>query len=117
MNIKDGEQYAGLILGKNGQPDYHLILLPGQVDDITWPDAKTWAEKIGGSLPNRREQSLLFANLKESFNSCWYWSDTQYAGDESYALLQYFDGGYQGTNHKDNKYPARAVRRVYAKEN
>jgi hypothetical protein len=62
-NLKDGEQCAGMSLGKDGQPDHHLILLPGQVEGVTWEDAKTWAEKIGGSLPNRREQSKLTKNL------------------------------------------------------
>src|SRR5206468_7723885 len=26
--LREGESYAGLILGKDGEPDYHLVLLP-----------------------------------------------------------------------------------------
>lgn len=115
-NLKDGEQYAGLILGKDGQPDYHLILLADQINDVTWNDAKKWAGKIEGALPNRREQSLLFANLKESFDSRWHWSDAQDAGHKSYAWMQDFSDGFQGTDLKDGKYRARAVRRIYIKE-
>lgn len=31
-SIKTGEKYAGILLGKNGEPDQHIILLPGEVD-------------------------------------------------------------------------------------
>ena len=34
--LKAGEQYAGIILGKNGDPDHHLILLPGEADSVNW---------------------------------------------------------------------------------
>ena len=64
-NLKPGEVYAGIILGKNGDPDHHLVLLPGALHDVNWTDATRWAESIGGELPTRREQALLFANTKE----------------------------------------------------
>lgn len=32
--LNEGEHYAGLILGKDGEADYHLILLPGEANDI-----------------------------------------------------------------------------------
>ena len=32
--LKKGELYAGLILGKNGETDHHLILLPGEAESI-----------------------------------------------------------------------------------
>jgi hypothetical protein len=71
IELQPGERYAGMILGKDGDPSYHLVLLPGQQDDITWEKAMEWAAKQGGeyvsNLPTRREQSLLFANLKEEF--------------------------------------------------
>lgn len=40
----------------------------------------------------------------------WYWSSTQYAGDESYAWCQGFDGGDQVSNLKSCEGRARAVR-------
>lgn len=66
-NMKTGEQYAGILLGKDGTPDQHIFLLPGEAESIKWQAAKDWAASAGGDLPTRREQSLLFANLKEAF--------------------------------------------------
>ncbi|MCY0854287.1 DUF1566 domain-containing protein [Cupriavidus sp. D39] len=107
-----GELYAGLILGKDGAPDHHLILLPDSAEDVTWEQAKEWAAAAGGELPTRREQSLLFANLKEEFESAWYWSGEQYAGTSTNAWGQHFLGGSQGNYHKLNEFRARAVRRL-----
>ena len=69
IELAQDEHYAGLIVGKDGEPSYHLVLLPGQAGDISWDKAMEWASKQGGesiaSLPTRREQALLYANLKE----------------------------------------------------
>jgi hypothetical protein len=111
-NLKKDESYAGLILGKNGEPDYHLVLLPGDVDDVTWDQAKAFAKKAGGELPTRREQSLLFANLKEEFKKRTYWSGEAYASDARYAWCQYFGHGVQYSYHTYDQLRARAVRRL-----
>lgn len=63
-NLKKGEHYAGILLGKDGSPDQHIILLPGEAESVTWAQAKSFATKVGGNLPTRREQSLLFANRR-----------------------------------------------------
>ena len=110
--LKPGEEYAGIILGKNGEPDHHLILMPGQTTDVSWPQAKKFAAKAGGELPTRREQSLLFTNLKEQFKDRAYWSCAQHASDPDYAWYQYFDDGLQGSYGTNGKFRARAVRRV-----
>lgn len=110
-NLKANEVYAGLILGQNGQPDYHLILLPGDID-ADWKQAKTFAKKAGGELPTRREQSLLFANCKENFKSTWYWSGEPYASDASAAWYLYFGDGLQNDRHISSQLRARAVRRL-----
>ncbi|WP_454710990.1 DUF1566 domain-containing protein [Cupriavidus nantongensis] len=107
-----GELYAGVILGKDGAADHHLILLPGAAEDVTWEKAKEWAGSVGGALPTRREQSLLFANLREEFASAWYWSGEQYAGVSGTAWGQYFGDGYQGLSLKNHEFRARAVRRL-----
>lgn len=110
--LKAGEEYAGIILGKNGEPDYHLILMPGQATDVSWTKAKEFAAKAGGELPTRREQSLLFANLKEQFDERAYWSCEQHASYSAYAWYQFFIHGNQHNNGTDGKLRARAVRRV-----
>jgi hypothetical protein len=110
--LKKGEHYAGIILGKDGAPDYHLILLPGQANDVTLQQAQEFATKTGGELPTRREQSLLYANLKEEFQERWYWSGEQHAVYSVYAWYQDFSYGYQDSNRKNDDYRARAVRRI-----
>lgn len=110
--LKPGEQYAGIILGKDGQPDHHLILLPGQATDVTFQQAQEFAAKAGGELPTRREQSLLYANLKEAFEERWYWSGELHASFSDYARFQDFRNGYQDGTSTSSKCRARAVRRV-----
>ena len=112
IELKPGEEYAGLIVGKDGEASYHLILLPGQEKGINWTDAKAFASKQGGELPTRREQSLLFANLKDQFDSDWYWSSEQHASDSVYAWCQGFGSGDQSSYGTYNKRRARAVRRL-----
>ncbi len=110
--LAHGERYAGLILGENGESDYHLILLPGEVEDIKWDAASDWAQERGGFLPTRREQSLLFANLKSEFQSAYYWSGQQHETNSGWAWCQHFGYGRQGNYHAYFELRARAVRRL-----
>ncbi len=116
LELNPGEEYAGLVIGKDGEPSHHLVLLPGELEKATWESAKEWADKQGGefaaSLPNRREQALLYANLKEHFADAWYWSCEPYASVAGYAWGQYFDNGTQSSGHQDYQLRARAVRRL-----
>jgi hypothetical protein len=116
IELEAGEKNAGIVLGKDGNPDYFLILLPDDKDDINWQDANTWAKKQGGekeaSLPTRREQSILFGNLKEDFEDRAYWSSEQHASRSDYAWYQTFNLGYQYCSYKSTTMRARAVRRI-----
>ncbi len=112
ITLAPGEHYAGLILGKDGESSYHLILLPREKENINWTDALQWAKEQGGELPNRREQSMLYANLKEEFKESWYWSNTQHASLSGSAWCQNFDYGHQLNIPKGNELRARAVRRL-----
>lgn len=113
-NLRDGETYAGIILGKDGANSYHLVLLPAvPCYKLNWDDAKKWSESINAELPNRREQALLFANCKEQFEVAWYWSCEQYAASPCCAWVQHFDDGGQLSTHKSFSCRVRAVRRVY----
>lgn len=116
IGLAKGEHYAGIITDKDGQPDYHLILLPSKAEGINWKDAIDWAKKSGGELPTRREQALLYANLKEQFEERWCWSCEAHASDSGYAWDQYFGSGDQLYNDVFLKLCARAVRRVEIKE-
>ncbi len=111
-NLKNGEEYAGIILGKDGALDHHLILLPGEAEKVNWAQAKDWALAFGGELPTRREQALLYANLKEQFKDAWYWSGEHYAAYSGSAWCQSFDDGLQDSDLKNYELRARAVRRL-----
>ena len=108
----EGGVYAGIIRGVAGQPDMHLVLLPGRAEDVTWDQAVAFATDAGGDLPTRREQALLFANLKDQFEEDWYWSGEQHASSPSDAWIQYFLIGTQGITLKSYEGRARAVRRL-----
>jgi hypothetical protein len=110
--LKKGETYGGLLLGKNGEPDQHIVLLPGEAQAVNWDDAMKFAAKAGGELPTRREQALLFANLPEEFTPNWYWSGEQ-RGSGS-AWFQFFTLGDQDWSLTSLKCRARAVRRSVA---
>ncbi|KWI90153.1 hypothetical protein WM08_14940 [Burkholderia ubonensis] len=106
-----GERFAGPILNDDGSLSHYLILLPGDADDINWSDAKAWAAERGGELPTRREQSLLFANLKGEFQERAYWSAEQHSENSGWAWCQNFLSGSQLSNHQLSELRARAVRR------
>jgi hypothetical protein len=111
-NQRAGETYAGLLLGEEGKPDYHLFILPGEAENVTWQKAKEWAKKAGGELPTRLEQRVLFANARKHFKPEWYWSCEQHASNASNAWGQYFDYGNQYDYLKSYEGRARAVRRL-----
>lgn len=110
--LNDGERYAGLILDETGQPTHHLILLPGDTSDVTWEQAKAWATEIGGELPTRQEQALLYANAKQQFERDWYWSGQQHESDSACAWCQDFLTGDQYLDLLSFELRARAVRRL-----
>lgn len=113
IQLARGEHYAGVILGKDGESSYHLILLPEDKECGKWQDAMDWAKSINGELPTRREQSLLYANLKEEFQEQWYWSSVQHASYGDCAWFQAFADGLQTCSLKDyGSCRARAVRRL-----
>jgi len=114
IELRPGELYAGLLLDDDGKPSHHLVLLPARAEDVSWDAAVEFAKQAGGELPTRREQSLLYANLKDQFAPAWYWSGEQHEGDGSYAWGQYFDYGGQVITHKSYEGRAVAVRRLPA---
>ncbi len=114
QSLADGERYAGLILGKDGQPDHHLVLLPGEAEDVSWSNARAWALELGGDLPTRRELSLLYANLREHFQRMWYWSSEPQEPRSQLVWGQNFTSGIQTMYGRPFRGRARAVRRIPA---
>lgn len=109
--LKDGEIHVCAITINNVTT--HTILLPGDIDCTDWQSAMDWAKSIGGELPTRVEQSVLFANFKDRFEEDWYWCGEESACNSSCAWVQNFNYGGQCSIHNDNYcFRARAVRRL-----
>ncbi|MFA6121885.1 MAG: hypothetical protein WCT35_04730 [Sideroxydans sp.] len=108
--LKDNEIYAGAIINPDGT-GHHIILLDGDNDDADWNTQMEWAKSLGGDLPDRVEQSLLFKHLKDRFEEDWYWSNTLHQ-DTRFAWSQDFSGGDQYDIITSDTCRARAVRRV-----
>ena len=109
--LKEGEIYVGAIIAPDGTGN-HVILLDGDNDGADWNAQMEWAKSIGGDLPEKVEQALLYAHLKERFQEAWYWSNTQHASGSIYAWGQDFNDGFQYDFSKSYEGRARAVRRV-----
>ena len=110
-DLAEGEVWIGAILAADGRA-HHIILLPGEAQDVDWPDAQDWAAERSGVLPNRVESALLFAVAGDQFQKEAYWTSEQHASNAGYALSQVFSSGGQYGSHKSNQLRARAVRRI-----
>lgn len=111
-HMREGEVYAGLVLGMDGEPDYHLFVPSGEFQG-NWKDAMKWSKDQGYDLPNRREGRILFANAKAAFKENWYWLSEQLEVIPAFAWLQHFSSGIQGYDRKSLQNRARAVRRLF----
>ena len=109
--LADGEIYIGAIGDALGNL-HHVILLPGDNDDATHEAQLEWAKSIGGDLPNRIEQAMLWANHRDQFQKDWYWSNETHHSESGWAWYQGFFDGLQLSSHKGNELRARAVRRL-----
>lgn len=75
-NLRDGEGYAGIILGKDGNPSHHLVLLPGMSPNrLDFDEATEWAASAGGILPKWQELAIIVANVRR-VKPYIYWSST-----------------------------------------
>lgn len=111
--LEPGERYAGAVLDEDGQHQHHLVLLADRPDKkLTWQDAMDWADTVGGVLPTRQEQALLYANCKPHLKPEWHWSSEMHEEDASYAWYCFFGYGDQLDGPKSYEGSAVAVRRV-----
>lgn len=115
IELQPGERYAGPVLDVDGKVSHHLILMAQRpAGDLNWQAAMDWAASIGGALPNRQEQALLFANCKPHLQPSWHWSSETHETNASYAWNCYFDYGSQDDYHKSHEGSAVSVRRFNA---
>jgi hypothetical protein len=109
--VKEGETYIGAIIKADGTGN-HIILLPGDIVKPSWDESMEWAKSIGGDLPDRAEQALMFSDHKYLFKKDWYWSNTLNVDASYCAWSQHFRHGYQGNNSWSDQCRSRAVRRL-----
>ena len=109
--LSEGESYVGCIGDALGNL-YHVILLPGDNDDDTHEAQLEWAKSIGGDLPTRIEQAMLWANHRDQFKKDWYWSNEVHHAESGWAWYQDFYYGSQDIRYHSHEIRARAVRRV-----
>lgn len=110
--LAKGELLAGILFGKNDEPDQLIIKLPGEGKNLPWAKAMEKAKALGGEAPTLRELALLRANLREEFADDWYWSSEQHADAPACAWSQDFSSGNQTWGRKGSKLRVVAVRRV-----
>jgi len=113
IGLDPGEHYAGTILDESGQVVHHLVLMAQRPDTkLKRQKAMDWAASVGGALPSRQEQALLYANCKPHLKPEWHWSSETHADDAFYAWSCTFLGGTQSILRKSYEGAAVAVRRV-----
>ena len=111
--LHSGEHYAGAVLDAAGHIQHHLVLMAQRPDgDLNWNNATAWAESIGGALPNRQEQALLYANCKPHLQPVWHWSSETHESEASYAWGCLFSYGDHYCYHESAEGAAVSVRRV-----
>jgi len=122
QNQREGESYAGIILGENGAPDYHLFELPripGEKYnfDAAMKRAKLLTGEFEILVANRDENQLIRINSANSSGAIgWHWTSEKLAVNTDYAWVQGFNTGTQCCYHKSNEFSAAFVRRIYIQE-
>ena len=111
--LPKGERYAGIVLDADGKPTHHLVLMAQRPEeDLNWQAAMDWAASIGGTLPTRQEQALLYANCKPNLKPEWHWSCEEHKDDASCAWVCNFGNGLQYITLKSYEGSVVAVRRL-----
>ena len=113
IELRNGEQYAGLVLKDDGTPLHHLVRMAGQTTiRLSWQDAKDWASKMDGGLPTRCEMSLIYAHCRAHVEPEWYWSGEAFEADAASAWSCHLGDGFQSTHLKWYENDAIAVRHI-----
>ena len=113
IELRPGEQYAGLVLKDDGTPSHHLVLMAARPDErLAWQAANDWAAAVGGTLPTGREQSLIHAHCRAHIKHAWHWSSESFEEDALRAGCCNFNYGYRGVEIKSFEFCAVAVRRI-----
>lgn len=109
IKLNPGEHYAGPLLDAEGNVMHHVVLLPDRPNrKVNWQVAMYWAASVGGRLPNRQEQALLYANCSPHLQPDWYWSSERHGSTSIWCCD--FSDGRQNRSHERFENLAVAVR-------
>ena len=113
IELQPGEHYAGPVLDASGFIVHHLVLMAQRpTSKLNWQDAMDWATSVGGTLPSRQQQALLYANCKPHLKPEWHWSCEQHETEASFAWECTFSYGGQDDTRKSYEGSAVAVRLI-----
>ena len=118
QNQLPGESYAGIMLGKDGEPDYHLFERPRSEQKFTFHGAIDFAKSLSTSemtvlVPTKDEAQLVRINSANSRGRTdLHWTSTQDEIYVDYAWAQWFGYGGQSYNRKSEEFTVAFVRRV-----
>jgi hypothetical protein len=114
--VRIGERLAGTILDEASGVIYDLMLIPGEMEKVSWPAAKAIALATGGDLPTRHELAILHANLELQFGEKTFWTNevVQFEGvpGESCSYFSFDLGDCFDFTNQDDSMWALGVRRV-----
>lgn len=111
-NQRAGEVYGGIVLGQNGEPDYHLFAETKFIESATFDEVRKYVEKAGGVGATRRDLALLRVNAPKPFGTKAFWSCEQHAANSYCAWCQDFASGSQYSYDKGDRLCGVAVRRL-----
>ncbi len=109
-----GERKAGTLIDIESGVIYDLMLMPGELDDVTWEQAKSQLIAAGGDLPSHFEMVVLSQFLgSRAFESDAYWTNVKIKfGDDAEESVSYFHDGSSDFTELNDQMSARGVRRV-----
>lgn len=113
-NLILGEKRAGSIIDIATGVIYDVMLMPGELECVTWAEAKAEITAAGGDLPTRDEILLLHKLLGSlAFRDHQYWTDekVKFIGEPNDSISYFCDGWFEITEAADRMH-ARGVRRI-----
>ena len=113
IELRPGEQYAGLVLKDDGTPSHHLVLMAERPDQrMPWQQAKDWVWSINGAQPTQHEAVLIHVHCRNYIEPGGYWLSEASEHDPAYAWVYDFSTGSQYCIQKSSEARAIAVRRI-----
>jgi hypothetical protein len=108
-----GEKRAGTVVDIRSGVVYDVMVMPGELENVTWAEAKASITAAGGDLPTPVEMLMLNGLLGRVAFQDSYWVDekVKFDGDAEDSISYFSDGIFDFSDAED-RMSARGVRRV-----